>query len=191
MDRGRILAIIVIILIIAVILGTIIYLVSAFRNRQVVIEDTPVPTVNENGSPIPSPIPISPVQGAAVKTYQGPGFTLQYPASWGTLTCTDSSHFEFDPVINVDQRVDCDRALKPITVLVGEGTGCQGEAVQIGPHQVARSKVIVQNGVSYKWCLRTQSQSFEITHRVSTTGGRATSAQDYFPQVEQMISTIK
>lgn len=188
MDRGKILAIIIAILVIAVVVGTIIYLVNIFRQRQTVVEGIPGTVVIQTSSPTPT----GQTQGVTVATqiYQGPGFNLQYPQSWGVLTCSDSQNFELDPSNNADSQIDCDFALKPVTVLVNPGLPCQGEQISIGSHQVTRLKVNVQNGLNYRWCLNVTGTNLDISHRVSATLSRATSNQDYSQQVEQMIATI-
>ena len=129
--------------------------------------------------------------GAASTTlYKGNGFTLRYPKNWGILTCNNSDNFELDPTNPADQiGVTCERALKPITVIVGKKAQCQGDMVTLGNVKVIKSKIMDDNGTDYRWCTQTVPD-LDITHRVSKTPSRATSKQDYSAAVEQMISTF-
>ncbi|MFH0937248.1 MAG: hypothetical protein V1808_03060 [Candidatus Daviesbacteria bacterium] len=154
-----------------------------------------LPTVAVSPSPSASGVTLAPTtSSSANKTFIGQGFNLNYPTSWGILTCNNSQNFEFDPGNSVDAKnVICDIAVKSITVLVTTTQpNCQGDKVKLGNNDVIRSKVISDNGnINYRWCLAVGGKGFDITHRVSQSGGRATSKIDFSAQVEQMIGTIK
>lgn len=218
--RGLIVAGIIIILILGILAGTIYYLTQSFRNN--ISENaevprfsaTPSPTsqfLNQTPSPSPTPRPtpivrVSPRPSQTpspspsltqVKIYTGDGFSLSYQQNWGTVACSNSSNFEFDPVNLSSQRIVCDRAIKPITVIVGNTTNCQGETVQLGKHQVIK---LTQTNVSisgnqyltnYQWCLNIGSKGLIISHRVSNNNAPASSREDLSSQVERIISSIR
>lgn len=215
MTVGRLLAIIlgVAVLLIIGVVGTVYY--SAQRAKRNIVVQTP-PAVNElervfsptpgvvptqpNTPPRPisgaTPAPSSPVAPRPVvladnmKMVQIKGVSFKYPQNWGLLTCTNSSNFEFDPYSVTDQRMSCDRAQKPITVLVGSAQVCPGNTVNLGKLQVIKSKVENARGVDYRWCFSVDGTHFDITHRVSQSGARATSKDDFSTQIEQMITNI-
>lgn len=147
---------------------------------------TPAPTVASA-----APQAVAPPQGMAL--YQGTNFQLFYPKNWGLLTCNNSQNFEFDPTNFANQTgFPCDRAVKPITVLVGQYSCSGGTTVNLGG--VSVRKIVTENvrttsgglGREYHLCTNT-TPSLDITHRVGS--GPAFSSQDYSTQVEQMIST--
>lgn len=180
----------VLLIILAVIFGTIFYLIQSLRggrtgddNRNVLSTATAVP---RTGGDQVSPQPIS----GETKTHQGAGFNLTYPKQWGLLTCANSQHLELDPATSTDQlNVACDVAQKPITVLVGS-SNCQGEAVALGNIQLIKQKETISTGVNYKWCTNTDPK-LEISHRVSSTGSPATSQQDFSQAIEEMIKSLR
>ena len=126
---------------------------------------------------------------AGKKLYTASAFRLNYPDSWGLLACSNSQNFELDPSNPQDLKSDCDIASKPVTVIIGETSGCQGEAVRIGSFDVVKTKVNDGSYTKYQWCTKTEP-ILNITHRVSPDGDRATSKEDYSNQIEQIISTL-
>lgn len=198
-DRTRTLVVttIVLLIILALIAGVIFYISRIIRTRQQgsVIQTSPKGTITivspspsstdsvETREETPAPSPEN------TKSYKGQGFTLNYPKNWGLLTCSNSQNFELDPTNSQDQlKVNCDVAQKPITVLVGGGN-CQGQQMSKGGVTFTKSKTDTQNGADYAYCTKT-TPALEITHRVSPTGSRATSKEDFSSQIEEMISKI-
>jgi hypothetical protein len=211
---------IVLFVILLIIFGTIFFLIRSFSQRsnssqtnnnnksifpiQTIASSNPfpnltVPSNNSTASPQPSANPSANNQtqnqtaSGSTKVYQGSGFAVKYPKDWGLLTCNNSSNFELDPTNPQDQLgVACNRAQKPITVLVGQNSCVGGNIVTLGNIQVRK---IVNNsfataggsGIEYHWCTQT-SPALDITHRVGS--GTAFSTQDYATQVEQIISSI-
>lgn len=148
-------------------------------SRLPVVSSTPS-TTNAATSPPPG-----------MKSYTGQGFSLNYPEKWGLLTCANSQSFELDPVNGSDIKdVICDEALKPVTILLADRLSCPGEAVTLGRHQAVRSKVSSGSDTNYRWCVAVGGKALDITHRVSPTGSRATSKDDYSAAVEEMIKAI-
>lgn len=123
------------------------------------------------------------------KLYNQGGFQLSYPKNWGMWTCVNSENFEFDPVNSEDKKVQCGTALKPITVLVDDISGCDGANTMIGNIEVVKSVQTVDGYISYQWCTKT-NPVLNITHRVSKNGERAVSKDDYSAQIEDMISKL-
>lgn len=186
------------VLIVAIVLGTIFYLGKIFQSRSrgtnnSILSTLPIATPSGTLS-IPSGAQSfgQTVPAADMKTYQGSGFTLKYPKNWGLLTCNNSRNIELDPINGQDiKNVICDYAVKPITILAGNHLVCQGESVTLGTNKVIKSKSIGQNGdISYHWCVNIGNQGLDISHRVSSSGDRATSKIDFSTQIEQVISTI-
>lgn len=184
--------------ILAAILATIFYLGNVARNRtsQPVVDDgnslLDLPRT-DNDSPTATPAVGTNVPADGRKVFQGEGFTLRYPSNWGVLICGNSKNFEFDPTATQDlMGVVCDRAVKPVTALLVNSLDCSGgDTVNLGGKQVTKS-VLTGNGFTdYRWCVATAGQNFDITHRVSSTGTRATSTQDFSAQVEQVIESIQ
>lgn len=146
---------------------------------------SPSPTLNQSGGSLSG-------LRSDLKTFIGQGFSLEYPASWGLLTCGNSSNFELDPVNGGDlKNIACDRAIKPITILLANRLNCTGETVTIGDKQVIRSKIKNNGDINYRWCVPLGNIGLDITHRVSQSGSKATSKTDFLPQIEQLIKTIK
>lgn len=216
MDQRKSLVItaLVLIFIIAVIVGTIVFLVRGARSRTAG-NNTTVPQVTEIPTFSPAPESIEapstgnvPAQTPApaeddsnkggtppnqqnLKTYNGASFSIKYPSNWGMLTCSNSQNIEFDPTSPTDQlNVRCDVALKPVTLLVGTNPTCEGQSVKLGNVEVVKSVTQTSTGKNYRWCSKTLP-TLDITHRVSSTPSRATSTQDYSSQIEDMIKTFK
>lgn len=154
-------------------------------SRLPVISVTPSPTDRQDGNNSNS-------VRSDFKTFISQGFSLDYPSGWGVLTCGNSTNFEFDPENGSDlKNIACDRAFKPITVLLANRLSCTGETVKIGDKQVVKLKVENNGDINYRWCLSVGSVGLDITHRVSQSGSRATSKEDFSSQVEEVIKTIK
>lgn len=181
-------------LVLASVLGTTVYLGRLTKNTAQVESD-----VTDN--PL-SELPVSAASPAVsqgtdnqpastLKAYIGQGFSVLYPANWGLLTCSNSNNFELDPQNLADTKnFTCDRAVKPVTVLVGGQLNCEGETVKIGSYQVVKSKVAQEGSVNYRWCLTAAGKNFDITHRVSRISSPAVSKDDLSAQVEQAIGNI-
>lgn len=208
--RGNLIAaIIVIILVLAVVFGTILYLTKSFGGRINLfgslpkVTSLPIKTSNPIATSSPSstkqvtsnpiistPVPTIVSVGGGKSIYYAKGFQIQYPANWGVLSCTTSSNFEFDPYNSANQKLSCDRAVKPITVLIDQGLACRGDLKKIGSHQVYVSKVAYRDWLTNEYCLNESGRNIDITNRVATTGAIGTGKDDFSSQVEQMISTI-
>ena len=51
------------------------------------------------------------------------GLTINYPKSWGILTCSNSYNFELDPTNGTDMlNMMCNDAMKPISVIINNST---------------------------------------------------------------------
>ncbi|OGE30952.1 hypothetical protein A2631_04705 [Candidatus Daviesbacteria bacterium RIFCSPHIGHO2_01_FULL_44_29] len=201
MDQRRALMAIggIIILLLAIVFGVAYFSSQNAKKPQV---RKPTPSPSSAGSltvPVASPEPgtdsstQSPQNVVGTKTYTGEGFSLHYPEAWGLLKCNNTQNFEFDPTNPTEQLgVKCDYAVKPITFLVSNiQLSCTGETIQLGNLAVLRSKTTKANGdINYRWCVNGATASLDVTHRVSSTGSRATSKDDYSTQVEQMISSL-
>lgn len=199
-SKTLIITAIVLILILAIIFGVIfsvIRIIQGNRNPFQTRSTTPQQTVSpspETNLPATgresTPIPTQ-ESNPNFKTYSGQGFSLLYPKDWGLLTCNNSQNIEFDPTQGADQlNLACDIALKPITILVG-GSGCQGgETMDKGGVTFIKQKTDVEGGINYRYCIQT-NPSLEITHRVSSIGGRAISKEDFSTQIEEMISQVR
>lgn len=186
MERGRTLIVtgILILILVAIMFGVVYYLVKLFQNMR-----SPSNTQNTNKqvTTTASPSPAGTVQDT--KFYNAQGFSLYYPKNWGLLTCNNSQNFELDPQTSQDQQgVACEYALKPVTVIAGSGNCAGGQNITIGNRAVVKVKKQTATGTSYKWC--TQSPQLEISHRVSSSGSRATTKTDYSAQIERMIQTL-
>lgn len=185
------------VLIVAVIIGVFIYLSRNTTGRLPFSDTTsPLSRLETTSSPSVSPVPRTdetPIPANSTKILIGTGFNLNYPASWGVLTCSNSQNFEFDPDNSTDlQNIACNMAIKPITVLVASRLTCQGDKITLSSHQVIKSKTTSDSDmVSYRWCMSTGEKNLDITHRVSASGARASSKVDYSNQIEQMIQTIQ
>lgn len=130
----------------------------------------------------------SPGVVATIKSYNALGVDVKYPTNWSLLTCSNSVNFELDPYGGADSRVACDVALKPVTVLVNSSSAvCRGVETNIGNLVVRRYRAENSRGVDYQWCFSVRGVNFNITHRVSQSGARATSKDDFSGTIEQMI----
>lgn len=195
-------------IILAIIIGSIYYLVKFIQGRvatsdSVQITENTIPESTQEGQLLPEPqndqftspqadngFPSNEqIPPAGKKIYTAAAFRLNYPDNWGLLACSNSQNFELDPSNPQDFKSDCDIASKPVTLIIGETSGCQGEAVRIGNLDVVKTKVNDGSYTKYQWCTKTEP-ILNITHRVSLDGDRATSKEDYSNQIEEMISTI-
>lgn len=203
MDRKKTLIVtgIVLLVILALVFAAVFYLVRTIQNRQSASQRTTFPDTTSlpilAPSTTPTPAGTSPTSSSqpssAGKTFRGATFQLTYPTNWGLLTCSNSRNFELDPYIGADQLgVACDRAVKPITVLLTDNLSCTGETVTMGPNQVVRIQEGTKGGaIDYRWCVYRNGQDLDITHRSNPSGGVATSREDFSTQIEQMISTLR
>lgn len=199
--KSLIIAVLGLIVIVAIIVGTVVFLIRGVRNRSnsntVFPQPTPVasqvPVFSTSPAPTTLPsatTPPSTSTNGSLKTYNGRGFTIQYPKGWGLLTCSNSANFELDPYNGIDQlNVGCNYAQKPVTILVGGGN-CSGESVSVGSVTVMKSGQQTNTGTNYRWCTKTQP-ALDITHRVSSTASPATSNQDFSKEIEEIIKTFK
>lgn len=183
-------------LVLAAVLGTIIYLGKFTKTQSRIESDTtnnnsllnlPVASVSPTTAPRTGDRPAT-----TLKAYVGQGYNVFYPAGWGLLTCNNSKNFELDPANSTDTKnFACNLAVKPVTVLVVDQLNCQGDKVKIGNYQVTKSKAVTDNGViDYRWCFTAVGKNFDITHRVSPMTTRAASKEDFSTQIEQMIGNI-
>ncbi len=182
-------------LIAALIVGAIIFLTNLLRGRSsgpTVVTSSPSPVVTASPSsntPVTSQNPSTPNNSKYIGIG---GYSMSYPANWGVLRCTNSTNVEFDPYNPMDQTAVCDYAVKPVTVLVATAVvNCPGEQVLLGGNRVIRSKIQTQTSLDYRWCVFGNSVTLDITHRVSSTGSRATSKDDFSAKVEEMISSMR
>lgn len=202
-------------IILAIIVGSIYYLVKFIQGRVAsngaspspvateIAEDFAVPSSTSSGfltgSPSPSVRTQVPQTGVVPQTGGNPAsdkkvhnagdFQLTYPKAWGIITCSNGKNVEFDPVNSADSNIACDVAIKPVTVIVSDISGCEGQAAKIGNIDVIKSQVTDAGYTKYQWCTKT-TPALNITHRVSQGGERATSKQDFSRQVEEIIATL-
>src|SRR3989344_2960107 len=180
-------------IILAIIIGSIYYLVRFIQGRQKTASITNEATSSASIAPseetgsneIAQTQPqtnINNTQGnppANTKIYNGGEFQLIYPNNWGVLDCANSQNIELDPLNGANSNPACDTATKPVTVLVNSGTGCQGETVTLGQIKATKSKKTYEDGyIDYKWCTQT-TPALEISHRVSKNNESATSKEDF------------
>lgn len=194
--RSLIATAIVGLIVLAIIIGSIYYLVQFIRSRQsgstAQTQQTqstrPTATssaavrVNQGGGQVPA--------GDDFKVYNEGEFQVTYPKNWGVLTCSNSSNVELDPSNSQDMlKVACSRAQKPVTI-IKNSTGCAGgESVTLGSYQVVKTKAQEGDYTRYEWCVKTAPMLY-ITHRVSGSGEPATSKDDLSRQVEELISRL-
>ena len=182
------------IVVLAIIIGSIYYLIQFIRNRQ---NPTNVASnqVQASVAPAASGVVINQVQdqnqgvSGDYKTYNAGEYQITYPKTWGLLTCTNSENVEFDPTNPADQKIDCSIATKPITIIKNAVACSNGTIADVGQIKVAKTKVNEGNYVRYEWCTKTVPALY-VTHRVSPNGEQATSKEDYSKQVEDMISKL-
>lgn len=195
-------------LVLAIIIGSIYFLIKFIRNRQtastaisnsqISVSPSASTATSTNSTPI-STLPNTNQNNNIInnfpstKTFNVEGLQITYPNKWGLLTCTNSKNFEFDINNGADNKVLCDVALKPVTVILTNNLNCPGEHVKLGDYQVVRSANGTKGGgeVDYRWCIVTDGMDLDITHRVSQSSSRATSKNDVSVQIEQLISQIK
>ncbi len=193
MDQRKVLVLagILGVLIIAIIIGTIIYVThnsSISSTVPTIVTSSPLP-LPSSSIPVSSPAPRASSAPSNIKTYNGTGFQVQYPNTWGLLTCSNSNSFELDPANSIDQiKVSCNAAVKSVTILVHQ-VSCSGQTVKLGNVSVIKSVDPSGGRTDYRWCTQTNPM-LDISHRFSPSGGTATSTTDYSSQVEDMISKI-
>lgn len=203
-DRARTLIIttLILLIIIGLIAGIIFYVTRLIKSRQSITNPTQTrgtisvatptqtPARIQGSTPSPTQQPAAQVPTSAnTKVFKGQGFELFYPKNWGLLTCTNSQNFELDPENSTDQKVACDVALKPVTVLVGSSE-CQGQTIVKGGVTFTKQENKTDSGVDYTWCTKS-TPALEVSHRVSPANGRATSTKDFSKEIEEMISKIR
>lgn len=202
--RSLIATAIVGLIVLAIIIGSIYYLIQFIRNRQsgqtantqqtrsVNPEATTTPGVSVAQIDQAAQGQSNPQTGSnsAYKVFNEGEYQITYPKNWGLLTCNNSTSVEFDPTNSGDQlKVACDRAVKPVTV-IKNSVGCAGgENVKLGNYDVSRTKAQEGNYTRYEWCVKSQPPLY-ITHRVSGAGDPATSREDFSKQVEELISRL-
>ncbi|EKD91396.1 MAG: hypothetical protein ACD_30C00014G0006 [uncultured bacterium] len=185
----------VVLIILALIISLIFFLTRFISSRRQSASPTPTvapsgQTPGETASPAPGNTS-APVPNA--KSYKGVGFELAYPNNWGLLTCNNSVNFEFDPEKSQDMlKVNCDRAVKPITVLVSDNLSCQGDNIKLGNNSVVRIVEGTKGAeADYRWCvINPNGVDLDITQRVSNSGRPSSSRQDFAVQIEQVISSV-
>lgn len=194
-------------IILAIIVGSIYYLIKFIQARVASSGQIPQASVSQvvqaSGSPEggsvagaqirPNSSPTVSSQAVTAnsnqKIYNPGNFQLSYPKNWGVVTCTNSKNIELDPGNIADSKINCQTALKSITVLVDKIDNCDGQNIKIGNTEVIKSKKIDSGWTVYQWCTKT-NPVLNITHRVSPNGERATSKQDYSTQIEDMIKSL-
>lgn len=197
-ERARVLLVTgsVLLVLLAIISGTIFYFAKGFQNRKTGNQPNAAkPSASVTAKPSLSPLPDSQqtVGGMpGTKIYQGAGFQFFYPEKWGLLTCSNSQNIELDPANSTDfKNAKCEVAQKPVTVLVGS-TNCNkdsAETITLGGVPVIRSKTSTTGYTKYRWCI--VRPALDITHRVSSDNSPATSKDDFSAQVEEMISKMR
>jgi hypothetical protein len=201
--RSLIATAIVGLIVLAIIIGSIYYLVQFIRSRQsnqtasnqqtrsINPSDSASPAVSVNQQSIqPQTRQQTQAQAGDFKTYNEGEYQIVYSKNWGVLTCNNSTSVELDPANAQDQlKVTCDRAQKPVTI-IKNSIGCAGgETINLGPHQVVRTKAVEGDFTRYEWCIKSATPLY-ITHRVSGSPYPASSKDDLSKQIEEMISRI-
>lgn len=177
-------------LILAATFGIIFYLGKASRNKTPESSQANLNSLSTLPQIATSPAPTTAPEN---KTFIGEGFNLKYPGSWGLLTCSNSQSFELDPLSGQEIKgVVCDFAVKPATFIVAiSKPACTGETIVLGSNQVTRSKTASNGDTTYRWCLTVAGKNFDISHRVSQSGSRATSKNDLSSQIEEVIKSLQ
>jgi hypothetical protein len=180
--------------VLAIIVGSIYYLIQFIRNRnttnvannQVEVSASPV----ASGGVIVSQGENTNQPTGDDKSYNAGDFQIAYPKNWGVLTCSNSSNIELDPTNGQDNlKVACSTAVKPVTI-IKDATGCaNGEMIDVGSFKVVRTKATEGGYTRYEWCTKTVPALY-ITHRVSNDGSPATSKDDFSKQVEDLIMKL-
>lgn len=181
--------------VLAIIIGSIYYLIQFIRNRNT----TNVANNQITASATPSPVGdvavnvnqgnTAPISGD-LKSFNEGDFQIAYPKNWGVLTCSNSSNVELDPTNGQDNlKIACSTAVKPVTI-IKDATGCpNGELIDLGTFKVSRTKATEGGYTRYEWCTKTVPALY-ITHRVSDDNSPATSKEDFSKQVEDMIAKL-
>ncbi len=196
-ERAKVLLITgsVLLILLAIISGTIFYFVKGFQNRKTGNQSNtakPSATAVAKSSLAPSPSLQTNGKMPGTKTYRGAGFQIFYPEKWGLLTCGNSLNFELDPTNSTDiKSVKCEVAQKPMTILTDVTTCLKDstETVNLGDIQVIRSKASIAGYTKYHWCIL--KPPLDITHRVSSDNSPASSRDDFSTQIEELISKIR
>jgi hypothetical protein len=201
-------------IILAIIVGSIYYLVKFIQGR-VATNSTPIPAATEiaedfavpssttidggvmpassaQGNQIPSTGNSQPAASAAPsdkKIYDGGNFQMAYPKNWGLLKCSNSLNIEFDPANGADTSIACDTATKPVTVIVSDVRGCEGQTTKIGNVDVVKVQESEAGDNYYQWCTKT-TPVLNISHRVSPQVKTGFSTQDFSRQIEEMIASL-
>lgn len=176
-------------IILAIIIGSVYYLVRFIQGRTRTASNNPSPSVSASVSPASEVSEGAQDNPPNTKVHNAGNFQVVYPKDWGLLTCTNSANFELDPKNGADSKIACDRAVKSITFVLDNNTGCPAEAANIGQVKVTKSRESEGNYTRYQWCTQTQP-ILNITHRVSNSGETATSKEDYSKQIEEIISRL-
>lgn len=194
---------VVCVVLIAVILSGIFYLLknskqiipSADKNSNPlaklgVVTNSPTPTSVSNNAPLP--VINNQTTAINAKTYQGSNFVINYPQKWGIVTCNNSQNLELDPYNSNDlKNYTCDRAIKPITILVSNSAlSCPGETVKIGNNMVTKSKTETANWLKNRWCVNKNGVSFDITNRINSQGILGTGKDDFSSEIEKIINSL-
>lgn len=190
-------------IILAIIVGSIYYLVKFIQSRVASSRQTPQASVETFAQASGAPAGGS-VRGSQIsigdlpqtgsipsdnKTYNGGNFQLAFSKNWGLLSCANSANLELDPLNSADNKAECSIASKPITIIVDNISGCSGENIKIGNNEVLKNKKVEGGYSAYQWCTKTEPV-LNITHRVSKGGETAVSPDDYSSQIEEMISKL-
>ena len=200
-------------IILAIIVGSIYYLVKFIQGR-VATNSTPTPVSTELAQDFAVPssttieggvMPAQSGQGQVPSTgnsqpaatsapsdkkiYDGGNFQMAYPKNWGVVKCTNSQNFEFDPANPADTSIVCDLATKPVTVIAGDARGCEGQTAKIGNTDVVKIQEQHAAETYYMWCTKT-TPVLNISHRVSPQTKTGFSREDFSRQIEEMIATL-
>jgi hypothetical protein len=196
--RGLVIAAGIALLVSLLIVGAIMLINNLIKNRTVsrnVPVSTPTTNTNLPVVSINTPNPSGSNHPTATanpdfKVVNVGGAALNYPKDWALLQCTNSQSVELDPSGGQDATVGCNRATKPVTILVASKLSCPGESVKLGGVTAIRSKDTSGGRTDYRWCVQTTTGWLDISHRTSDKAQAATSQQDYSAEIEDMISRI-
>lgn len=203
--RSLIATAIVGIIVLAIIIGSIYYLIQFIRGRQsgqstvtnqtrtVKPTATSSATIAVNQASPTNNQPDQRTQGnqsTDFKVFNEGDFQITYLKNWGLLTCNNSSNIELDPTNSTDMlKVRCEKAVKPITVLKNSIGCANGQNLTLGSHQVLKTKATEGSYTRYEWCVKSVPPLY-ITHRTSGSNDQASSKEDYSKQIEELISRI-
>lgn len=152
----------------------------------------PSATPTASSSPISSSSPSASPVATGFKSFTSKaGISMQYPAKWGLLTCSNSNNFEFDPTNSQDElNVICEDAKKPITV-VFSNNACGGGQVESGFDLfVIKSQDQSENYLTHTWCIKS-NPVIQITNRESQTTNVAADSKNYVNEIDKMINSIQ